>query len=74
MKFTEIKCPNCGANLELDREPLKAECPYCGTRLIIEPDDADIVQNPDKKQLKTKAKEEKKRAKQQAKNEKKNRL
>ncbi len=64
MKFIENKCPNCGAELEIDLEKRKAVCPYCLSSMMIKQKDSDSAEPvPDKKQAKAKAKEEKKRAK-----------
>lgn len=64
MKLIETKCPSCGAELEIDFEQRKAVCPYCGSSMMIEQRLANTaVPVMDKKQAKTKAKEEKKKAK-----------
>ena len=36
MRLIEAKCKNCHANLEVDLDNLQAECPYCGSKLILE--------------------------------------
>lgn len=36
MRLIEAKCKNCHANLEVDLDSLQAECPYCGSKLILE--------------------------------------
>ena len=38
MNMVQMKCQNCGENLELDLDHLTAFCPYCGTKLLIDPD------------------------------------
>ena len=38
MNMVQMKCQNCGENLELDLDRLTAFCPYCGTKLLIDPD------------------------------------
>lgn len=35
VKLISVKCPQCGANLELDSEREKAYCQYCGAQLLI---------------------------------------
>ena len=35
-KFVSGKCPNCGANLELDNEQTTAFCAYCGSKISVE--------------------------------------
>ncbi len=34
--FVSGKCPNCGANLELDNEQKTAFCAYCGSKISVE--------------------------------------
>lgn len=41
-KIVSVKCPNCGANLELDDNKKRAKCQYCNTSLLIEKDFNDI--------------------------------
>lgn len=36
MKFVMIKCPGCGANLELNEERTSAYCSYCGCKLYVD--------------------------------------
>lgn len=36
MRLIDAKCKNCHANLEIDLDNLQAECPYCGSKLILE--------------------------------------
>ncbi len=43
MGFIELKCNNCGANIELDLENLQAYCPYCGQKLMLEVSSLDQV-------------------------------
>ena len=35
--FTEMKCINCDATLELDLDNLQKFCPYCGSKILVEP-------------------------------------
>lgn len=35
-ELTELRCPNCGAKLEGVGHAARAECPHCGTELLIE--------------------------------------
>ena len=37
-KFIQMKCQNCGANLNLDLDNLIAFCPYCGAKLMLDID------------------------------------
>lgn len=36
MRMTEIKCPNCDANLQIDSSLKYAFCQYCGTKVAME--------------------------------------
>ena len=36
MKLVNIKCPNCGSNLEIDAEAKQAFCTYCGSKLHVD--------------------------------------
>jgi DNA-directed RNA polymerase subunit RPC12/RpoP len=36
MKFHQLKCPNCGAELEIEDELDVFFCKYCGTKIIVE--------------------------------------
>lgn len=35
MKMVSLKCPDCGANIELDSEREFGFCSYCGTKILI---------------------------------------
>ena len=43
VKITSVKCPHCGANLELDKNKKFAKCQYCNTDLLIEKDINDEI-------------------------------
>ena len=36
MPLVQVKCTNCGANLEIDNTLDAAVCPYCGAAFIVE--------------------------------------
>ena len=36
MKLVDLKCPHCGARLEVDADNNVATCEYCGAELLIE--------------------------------------
>ena len=36
MKLVEMRCTNCGAELEIDPERKQVYCSYCGTRLMVD--------------------------------------
>lgn len=36
MKLIKLKCPNCNANVEVNKDLERATCNYCGTNFIIE--------------------------------------
>ncbi|CAM3638683.1 hypothetical protein [Marinicrinis lubricantis] len=39
MKVLSTNCPNCGANIELDKTSELALCGYCGTRVVMKEED-----------------------------------
>ena len=43
MKLIRIKCPGCGANLEVNQELDKVMCNYCGTQVLIDDEASKIV-------------------------------
>ena len=43
IKITSIKCPHCGANLEIDEKKKFTRCQYCNTNLVIEKDINDEI-------------------------------
>lgn len=38
MKITCVKCPSCGANLNIEDNVKKTKCQYCNTNILIEKD------------------------------------
>ena len=36
MKLVSAKCPNCGANLELNEKNEKTKCNFCNSTIIVE--------------------------------------
>jgi len=38
MNLVQMKCENCGAQLNLNLDNIQAFCPYCGTKLMIDSD------------------------------------
>ena len=36
MDLVQLKCLDCGAQLNLDLENIQAFCPYCGAKLMID--------------------------------------
>lgn len=36
MKLVAAKCPNCGANIDVDKNSDKTVCEYCGSNIIVE--------------------------------------
>ena len=36
MKLVSIKCPSCGADLEINAEAKQAFCTYCGTKVFVD--------------------------------------
>ena len=43
MKFIELKCNNCGADLKLELENMQTFCQYCGSKLLIDMDNLSEV-------------------------------
>ena len=46
IKVIPLKCPACGAQLDIPSEGSKATCSFCGTPLVIERDDAGVMLKP----------------------------
>lgn len=44
MKLIKMKCPNCGAELDVDADQKMAVCEYCDTKFLIE-DDQKVLSN-----------------------------
>ena len=42
-RIVSVKCPNCGANLDLDDNKRKAKCQYCNTNILLEKDLNDVI-------------------------------
>lgn len=38
MAYVQMKCPSCGAGLEIDSDGITKFCPYCGTKLVFDAD------------------------------------
>lgn len=38
MAYVQMKCPSCGAGLEIDSDGITKFCPYCGTKLMFDAD------------------------------------
>ena len=38
MAYIQMKCPSCGAGLEIDSDGITKFCPYCGTKLMFDAD------------------------------------
>lgn len=38
MAYVQMKCPSCGADLEIDSDGITKFCPYCGTKLMFDAD------------------------------------
>ena len=36
MKLVAAKCPNCGANIDVDKNSDKTICEYCGSKIVVE--------------------------------------
>ena len=42
VRFEEAECPNCGADLKLSEDMVKATCLHCGSSFIIATDDLEV--------------------------------
>ena len=36
MKAYNINCPNCGGNINLEKDVQRCFCPYCGSQVLID--------------------------------------
>jgi len=43
MKLINLRCSNCGADLQIDPERKQAFCSYCGTRLLVDDETINIT-------------------------------
>ena len=43
MKLINLKCSNCGADLQVDPERKQVFCSYCGTKLLLDDDSINIT-------------------------------
>lgn len=44
MKFIQLKCPNCNANLEAEDTLDTIYCKYCGTRIVIADQTKELIE------------------------------
>ena len=51
VKLISIKCPECGANLEIEEERKTAFCTYCGAKLLIHNENEHIFRNVDEAEI-----------------------
>lgn len=56
MQVLQIKCPNCGSDLEMNMDKLMAFCPYCRAKLPLDVNVEHVVS--EKEQTKRKEMEE----------------
>lgn len=61
MIMNELKCPNCGASITVDREREFCFCSYCGTKIMLQneneviyTDKARIKESADNKEIELK--------------------
>ena len=52
IQFVSIKCPECGADLSIDKSREHAFCSYCGAKVIVHNDNEHIYRNIDEARLK----------------------
>lgn len=43
MNFVQMKCPNCGADLEVEDNIDSFYCKYCGTKILLEGQDPEVL-------------------------------
>lgn len=52
VKFTSVKCPECGANLPIEEGRERIFCSYCGTPVVITNENETIVRHIDEAKIK----------------------
>ena len=52
VKFTAVKCPECGANLEVEEGRTQMFCSYCGTKIIMTNENEHIYRHIDEAGMK----------------------
>lgn len=52
IKFTSVKCPECGANLPIEEGRERIFCSYCGTPVIITNENEKIIRHVDDAKIK----------------------
>ncbi len=52
IKFTAVKCPECGANLKIEEGREKLFCRYCGTEILVTNENEQVVRHVDEASVK----------------------
>ena len=52
VKFISVKCPECGASLNIEGNRRQAFCTYCGVKIIIDNENEHIYRNIDEARVK----------------------
>lgn len=52
VKFTSVKCPECGANLPIEEGRERVFCSYCGTPVVITNENEKIIRHIDEAKIK----------------------
>ena len=52
VKFTSVKCPECGANLPIEEGRERMFCSYCGTQIIMTKENEHIFRHVDEAKIK----------------------
>lgn len=52
VKFTSVKCPECGANLPIEEGRERMFCSYCGTQIIMTNENEHIFRHVDEAKIK----------------------
>ena len=55
MEIKMIRCPCCGAQLDVDEKNKRSRCKYCGSQFFIEDDEIEVCENSEQKEEKNNA-------------------
>ena len=51
VKFISVKCPDCGASLNIEKDRNQAYCTYCGAKIIIDKDNEYTIRTVDEAKI-----------------------
>ncbi len=46
MKLEQIKCPNCGASMDVDEKCKRTKCEFCNSIFVVKKDYQNIIEDP----------------------------